>query len=379
MRGNYGGGYLRCGPAMLGITTLVVVCQVFDSRCAANGPESSSLVSEVRLIGTQFLDNPVGITGADGATSTVLGQGRALWVFGDTVEGPFDSIHGVDLSALRSNTAAIVPHQNVARGIRRFRFLAEIDGRRPRQIVPYAPEEDPAVHRIWPIHGIRVGEQVYLFYHRITLQQGVDVFADFQLDGMGIARADVNSLQFTRLVAPDGSREFWKGDEPGFGVFVERDDEFIYLWGCLMTGMYLARTRPESIEDLSAYEYLVEAPALNRPDAKVRWSRTFQPTAVLFDSVPNEMSAAYNSYLRKHVAFHSWHRERRIVMRTASSITGPWSDAETVYSPEKTKDDELVYAVKEHPELARENGRMMYVTFVNSAIYIPQLIEVALE
>jgi hypothetical protein len=330
-------------------------------------------------LGNQFLDNRVGATGTDGATSIVMPTGESLWVFGDTVEGPFDTIHGFDLTRCCSNTAAIVPQQDASRGIKQFRFLAQDGGNRPRQIVLFAPGEDPAVYRLWAIHGTCVGQQVYLFYHRITLLKGVDVFVNFQLDGMGLARANLDKLQFTRLTAPDGTREFWKGNEPSFGVFVEKADDYLYLWGCLATGMHLARTRPESIEKLSSYEYLVEAPTVRQPNLAPRWSSAFQPTAALFDSVPNEMSAAYNPYLGKHVAFHTLHRENKIVMRTAPRITGPWSNGEIVYRPERIKESDLVYAAKEHPELARDSGRVLYVTFVNSTSYVPQLIEVRLK
>jgi hypothetical protein len=245
--------------------------------------------------------------------------------------------------------------------------------------VPFAPDEDPNTHRVWAIHGTCVGDHVYLFYHRITLLKDVDVFVNFQLDGMGIARAHAHDLEFERLTAPDGTREFWKKDEPSFGVFVDRHDDYIYLWGCLATGMHLARTRPDSIAELASYEYLVEAPTSTNPKAAPRWSRVFQPTGKLFDAVPNEMSASHNRYLGAFVAFHSLHRENKIVMRTAPQIHGPWSDPQIVYRPERVKDTELIYAVKEHPELAVENGRVMYVTFVNSATYVPQLIEVTLK
>jgi hypothetical protein len=340
---------------------------------------SESLVKSSRLLGNQFLNNTVGVTGMDGATSTVLPTGESLWVFGDTVEGPFQSIHGLDLSRLRSNTAAVVPRQDASRGIRQFQFLATPDGRRPRQIVPFAGDEDPAVHRLWAIHGVCLQRRMYLFYHRITLLKGVDVFANFQLDGMGIARSDIGEYEFTRLNAPDGSREFWKGDEPSFGVFVEQADGYIYLWGCLATGMHLARTRPDSIEDLASYEYLIAAPDIARPDVEPRWARKFEPTAKLFDAVPNEMSAAYNPYRGRHLAFHSLHREHKIAMRTAPRITGPWSDGEIVYQPDKIGDSDLIYAAKEHPELARDGGRTLYVTFVNSATYVPQLVELTLR
>ena len=228
-------------------------------------------------------------------------------------------------------------------------------------------------------YGATVGQNIYLFYHRITLLKGVDVFVNFQLDGMGIARADVGEMSFKRLMAPDATHEFWKGNQPSFGVFIEQENGYVYLWGSLATGMFLARTRPSAIEDFSSYEYLVEAPNRKQPLQSARWSRAFQPTAPLFDSVPNEMSAAYNPYLKKHVAIHSFHRENKIVMRTADQITGPWSDAQLVYRPEQLKDTDLIYAAKEHPELAREGGRILYVTFVNSASYVPQMIEVKLK
>jgi hypothetical protein len=352
---------------------------MFGQRPKSAASSDESAFTSVRIMGNQFLDNKVGVTGADGATSTILPSGDSLWIFGDTIEGPFKTVHNLELTGFRSNTAAIVPKQDASQGIQRFSFLTDMNGKRPRQIVPFASDENPTMHRVWAIHGVCLHQQIYLYYHRITLLKGVDVFINFKLDGMGIARAKVNDLDFDRLTAPDGTHEFWKGNEPTFGVFVERADEYIYLWGSLATAMHLARTRPESIEDLTSYEYLVDAPTANKPDVVPRWSKNFQPTAKLFDAVPNEMSAAYNSYLRKHVAFHSLHRENKIVMRTAPSITGPWSEGKVVYRPERLKDTDLIYAVKEHPELARAGGRIMYLTFVNSRTYVPQLIEVTLK
>jgi hypothetical protein len=66
-------------------------------------------------------------------------------------------------------------------------------------------------------------------------------------------------------------------------------------------------------------------------------------------------------------------------MRTAPRITGPWSAGEIVYRPQRVKENDFFYAAKEHPELARDGGRVLYVTFVNSSTYVPQLIEVTLK
>ena len=67
------------------------------------------------------------------------------------------------------------------------------------------------------------------------------------------------------------------------------------------------------------------------------------------------------------------------MLRTAPRITGPWSEAEIVFRPERIKDSDLIYAAKEHPELARDNGRIIYVTFVNSTTYVPQMIELTFK
>lgn len=349
------------------------------ARPSLAAPIESSCVASVRLLGNQFSGNPLNVTGLDGATSVKLPTGDALWLFGDTVEGPFETIRGLPLEDKLSNTGALVPPQDANNGIQKFRFLSSSDGKRARQLIPYVEGESPAAQRLWPIHGTCVGDDVYVFYHRISLIPGVDVFDNFKLDGMGVARAKVGKLKFERLQAPDGSYEFWKGDQPTYGVFVEQQDGYVFLWGSLMTGMFLARTRPSSLTDPASYEYLVEAPTTQDPERAPRWSQTYAPTASLFDSVPNEMSAAYNRHLNCYVAIHSYLRENQLVMRTSPALTGPWSEAEVVYRPQRIKDNDLVYAAKEHPELAREDGRIIYVTFVNSSTYVPQMIELTLN
>jgi hypothetical protein len=346
-------------------------------RAPAENPPNR-IVAESRLIGELFRGNSFRITGQDAATSLVLPGGDSLWIFGDTVEGEFKSIRNLDLKDKLSNTAAIVPPQNASNGLPKFQFLATADGLRPRQLVPFREDEDPARNRIWPMHGFCRGQTVYLYYHRISLKPGVDVFDDFTLDGMGVARADVDSLQFERVAAPDGTQEFWKGDQPGFGVYAQESEGYVYLWGSLMTGMFLARTRPEDAEKLDGYEYLVEAPTVGNPSTAPRWSRQFTPTGSLFDGVPNEMSASYNKHLGCYLAIHNRLRENEIVVRTAPRLTGPWSEGEVAFRPTRRTAADLFYAAKEHPELAREGGRIIYLTFVDSASYVPQLVEVTL-
>lgn len=341
----------------------------------------SPLAAQVRDLGVQFLDNDVDISGQDAATSVELPDDKTFWIFGDTLTGPFDTVRNLPLTEVLSNTGAIVPKQDISDGIREFTYRADPDGKRARQLIQFEPPEHKSTQRLWAIHGTYQRGHLYLYYHRITMDQKLDVFETFQLDGMGIAKADEN-YSFERLVAPDGTHEFWKGDEPGFGVFIQEIDGWLYLWGSVQPEekssgeMYLARVRPANLENLEAYEYLVAAPTLEHPGVKPEWSKTWVPTATLFDNVPNEMSAAWNDYLGRYVSLSTYRRENILVIRTAPEMWGPWSDPEVVYRPERTNEKSLFNAGKEHPEFAREGGKVTYMTFIDSEVYVPHLIEI---
>ena len=344
------------------------------------GVEQVPLVESVRDLGVQFLDNDVNITGQDGITSILLPDGNTFWVFGDTIEGPFETIRYHPLEDVLSNTGAIVPLQDLSQGVKQFQHLKSADGRRARQLIHFLPHESKATHRLWAIHGVCIGEQLYLYYHKITMDPELDVFEAFELNGMGIARATLSDFTFERLHAPDGTTMFWKGDQPGFGVFIQEIDNMLYLWGSLESWkMYLARVRPSDIEDLTAYEYLVQAPTLERPDVEPCWSRHFEPTAPLFDHVPNEMSASYNAYLGCYISLTTYDREDKLVIRTAPQVTGPWSEPQVFYRPPKAKADSLFNAGKEHPEFARQGGKVLYMTYIDSSVYVPHLLEITLR
>ena len=342
------------------------------------------VVSAVRDLGIQFLDNPLDITGHDCASSIPLPGGQSFWIFGDTMEGPFETIRNHPLDEVISGTGAIVPIQDLSHGVREFRHLATPDGTRPRQLLGWIPPEHKSTQRLWAVHGTYVNGHLYMYYHKVTLDPVLDVFEAFTLDGMGLARGD-DTYHFERLKAPDGTYELWKGNQPGFGAWVQPHDGWLYLWGCIQPESksageeYLARVRPDDIEDVRAYEYLVEAPTLADPTVKPRWSGTFARTAMLFDHVPNELSSSYNEYLGAFISLTTYEREDRLVIRTAPEITGPWSEPEVFHRPPRAKPDSLFNAGKEHPAFAREGGRIIYMTYIDSSVYVPHLLEITLD
>src|SRR5688572_1178097 len=192
-------------------------------------PRPSPLVASVRDLGVQFSANDLDITGQDAVTSVMLPGDETFWIFGDTVEGPFDTIRGFELTEVLSNTGAIVPLQDISDGVKTFSYLTEPSGARARQLIRFIEPEHRSTQRLWAIHGVHTGGCLYLYYHRITMDPALDVFETFSLDGMGIARAG-GDYQFERLTAPDGTYEWWKGHQPGFGVWVQPHGEHLYLW-----------------------------------------------------------------------------------------------------------------------------------------------------
>ena len=68
--------------------------------------------------------------------------------------------------------------------------------------------------------------------------------------------------------------------------------------------------------------------------------------------------------------------------RTSPTPWGPWSDTTILWTApppdEPPPYPRLVYAGKEHPELADENGRVLYITYIEFEEYFPHLIEVTL-
>ena len=104
----------------------------------------------------------------------------------------------------------------------------------------------------------------------------------------------------------------------------------------------------------------------------------------VFDGMPNELSVSYNQYLQSYFAVHSVGLTGITVGRTAPSPWGPWSDPVDLWQV-STKHNKsrpypkMIYAGKEHVELAEENGRIIYMTYIEFEEYFPHLIEITLD
>jgi hypothetical protein len=351
-------------------------------------------VASATDLGPQFTENDCRVTGQDGAYSVPLADGRVFWYFGDTLVGarPPGSLRDVftrlaeigqpqghaPFERLPTNTGLVHPAQTGGGGLTDYAHIVDADGE-IRQLVPAGPGDRDEWDRMWCMHGIELGGTLYLSYMHIRMlaHSGGPFDMGFELIGTGLARGSAADWQFERLPA-DGRDIWWPAPEPQFTAAFLAVEDWLYLYGVIADAagvqrVYLARVRPADIEDLGAYTYL-SGPG---PD----WSADVADAATLFDGPPNELSVSWNAYLGAYLAVHSNHGTGEQVGRTAPAPWGPWSAPTTLWTvrpwPGKTY-PVAAYAGKEHPALAEDGGRVVYLTYVEAEEYLPHLIRIEL-
>ncbi len=293
------------------------------------------------------------IVSQDGGESFAV-PGGAIWAFGDTFKGS-RSADGVPHYAggAESCTIAFQP-TNSAPYPPALDFLVSTNG----AISPftYFTNEPRARYRLWPLGGVYLNGQNYLFYSLIEIFGGGTW--DFRGAGGGLARSITALGPYERL-QPHGDWHF-----PIEPTQVLEADGWLYLYGIKEVngkqGVILARVRPEKIEAPGAYEFYT--------GAGPQFSPRKDGASLLVSNVPGQVSVAWNSYLQKYVMASSsdFFHPREIRFHVADAPYGPWSPpVARVELPARRqgKHLNLAYCAYLHPELFRENGRVMILTY----------------
>lgn len=143
-------------------------------------------------------------------------------------------------------------------------------------------------------------------------------------------------------------------------AFVKGDDGYVYVYGTpngRQGAAYLARVAPEDILDVSKYEYYKKASSGWFGSTQAKWVKgsPSSASAIIGKSggflgftkpgyTVSEMSVQYNEYLGKYIVLYG-DQSNNIVMRTADTPEGTWSDA-TVLMRQQTGG---IYAPMLHP------------------------------
>jgi len=366
-----------------------------------SGAARRLVVMAGRDLGPQFVGNPHRMIGQDGAFSIPLRDGTALWFFGDTLIGTrppagqslwYDSagqpVGHADMSGrgtirrMLNNTGLILRDRTGRHGLRNFTYICDEHGEL-RTLIPLQGDEHPDWDRIWCQHGIEIDGMIYLSFIKVRMLPGNSPLlpVPFEIVGSGLAVGSRDELRFRRIER-NGDSILWRASEPHFAtaMLLDQRDGLVYLYGTVkqndVQNCYIARTRPASLADISSYQYFT---------AEQRWSHDLSQAAAIFSRMPSELSVSFNRHLGGYLAVHSLDLTGRIVGRTAPNPWGPWSEPVvlwTVQPPPRPKPlpyPTLIYAGKEHPELSEQNGRIIYLTYVEFEEYFPHLVEVELE
>jgi hypothetical protein len=299
-------------------------------------------VKEIGMVG-----KPDSVRGRDGGESALIG-GNVLWIFGDTIFNPADE----DGSHLRSNTAALAdPDDPLA--VREPTNEAGI----PFQAIPFTQEErkyNDATGRpddriaLWAGGIVPVPDGRGLaFFSKVHVGEGM---LNYTHRGVATAYFAPGATTATRN---DGL--LFAADEPGF-VRPLVHDGMLYLYGGLPGRQDLAfgvaRAPLDEATERQAYEFFSGS----------EWTREVQETVPVFDRIPGAVTVSYNAHLKSFIAIHSGVLTTEVFLRTAPRPEGPWSEPVELFRGEPPEEG-FNYAGIEHPELAKDGGKRIYVTY----------------
>ena len=354
-------------------------------------------IKKARDLGPQLQDNAHSMIGQDGAYSikltdgtlfyfgdTLLGkrtEGESLWYPGGKPVGPKDMSGMAGIKKMLNNTGLITKQPTLADGLKDYKYVVDGD-KNIKVLLTLLDSEDPDWDRIWCLHGIELVNKKYLFFVKVrTIEEGIFP-VNFEIIGSGMAVDVKGNWEFRRILNKDGSDILWKAEEPHFSpaILHDKTDNVLYMYGVLqgsdkVQNCYLAKVHADNIEDLELYEYYI---------GQNQWGKDLQKAVPVFSGMPNELSVSYNNYYGKYLAVHSLDLSGKIVARTADTPWGKWSDPFTLWEalPNHSADlpyPILIYAGKEHPMFSKNNGKTIYITYIEFEEYYPHLIEIEFE
>lgn len=243
----------------------------------------------------------------------VLHHGKLYLVFGDTWGA--DGQEGDDW---RSNGIARLASPDPRDGVTIAEMVTDEAGW-SAELLPSA-KVDGVEKTVIPTHGISVGDRMVL--HFMSVRRWLDD-GDWEVGHAGLAVSD------------DDGRTWQVVDDavlPGDGDFTQvamvDDGEHVLVYG-IPAGRsgdaHLARARGAALTDLASWEYWDGA----------GWSPRPEDADPVVSGPVGELSVRWNEHLGRWIMLTLDERFGAIVLRTATTPTGPWSDPVLVTAAEQ--------------------------------------------
>ncbi len=342
----------------MGVVLVVVVAGI--GLAILRFSQASTTTNVVKTYGVQDLglmtSNDKNIVGRDSGQSGVVGD-KPFWLFGDTLYNTNNIGRPVEPWEFRSMTGAYGEYSSPTS----LTDTLGPDGLLP-QTVPFSASElaynkqknkfDDR-YALWPSGMVPVNSNSsYIFFSSILIGKG-DL--NYKLQYFGVAKLEKGQYVAKRLT---GDKGLFTGQNIPLSVEFQ-EGNMIYYSSCqvgafLSSPCKIGRVDIGSILNQNAYMWW---------DGK-NWQRDYSKATQVLDGSTTGMSIKYNPYLKKYVAVYLPIFNNSLRIRTADSITGPWSEAQELYKTlDSTKGNN--YAANMHPEYD-PSGKLLYVSYLDT-------------
>ncbi len=311
------------------------------------------------------------IQGRDGGSSGLV-WGHSVWSFGDTVLN-LDDDEG---SNWHHNSFSITDDVTASDGIDGFSERLDSAGAPAYFLAPTADEDafntahrgDPCAESpcgarwaAWPGPPIwdDAGQRAIIFYGLIYAEPG-----SFNFHGVGQSVAvwsDYASAPERPVITPGADPNhptlLFGQDEPAWGTAAVIDGGMLYAFACdsdsdgFSPPCYLAQVAPADLLNHDAWQYWNGSTFTASLDAK----------RSLFAGAPS-VTIAKSAHLGEWTAIYAAPLSNQVMIRTARTLTGPWSDAKLLFTANKNPAG--AYDSNWHPEY--DDGANLYVSFSRS-------------
>jgi hypothetical protein len=325
-----------------------------------------------------------GWLGADAAYSIPLPDGRDVWIFGDTLFGEQRAVHG-NIPTMVRNSIGVSTCQH---GRWKMDYVIKKDAQ--GQPADFFKAQHPDTW-YWALDGFVSGKDLWVTLLCLRNTPAQSAAMGFETCGTDLAR--VTSL--------NGDPQGWKIDYfplvpngahayPSATAVV--DGGYAYLFALKESG-----TRPLLATRIPLDGLSAPAKNLQYLANDGQWHGGFDPaqTQLVMQKGSPELSIRYHPERKQWIAvmFETDAFSSKILLRTAPSLLGPWTQGEVIYQvpemqPQTPGYDKntFCYAGKEHPEFEQGDLLFTYVcnTFdvpalaTNLSIYFPRAVRMAM-
>jgi len=332
-------------------------------------------VTELGIVG----QNPV-VNGRDGTYSALI-AGKSVWTFNDSplaVPGE-DGNHWVD------NSLAWTSDLDASDGIALEHDYLDPTGA-PAEFMPYTAWEEiynythdtdhctaepcGAEFAMWPGHVLAdpARNRVLVFYGEIWRAPG---YPGWKYIGSGIA-VGTPAGGMTRPLQNPGSPTptlMWtaKDHEVGMDGGYVVAGPMLFSYGCvggfLVMDCKVGRVPLAHALDKTLWRYYA---------GNGTWSASQAEAATVFQGGAAGQSVFYVPYLGMYMAVYSGVFSDDVYYRVSSTPWGPWSDQALIFTGQPGWEGNPDYAGRVHTELAQQDGRVQYVTYVHTTGFLQQ-------